>query len=339
MNAKWTAEQIPDQQGRTAIVTGANSGLGFIVARELARAGARVIVASRDGDRGARAMGVIKAAHPEAIVEVAQLDLASLASVRAFATQFLAGGNRLDLLVNNAGIMAAPHRRTADGFELQFGTNHLGHFALTGLLMPAFNQRLGTRVATMSSNLHKGGQIRFDDLQGEQHYSRWGAYGQSKLANLLFALELDRRLAAAGLPMISVAAHPGYSATNLQLSGPPIQERIVMSLANRLFAQSAEIGALPIIYAATYPDVAGGSYVGPDGPRESRGYPTLVQPSERAKDPAAARRLWEVSEKLTSVKYELLEPGRPEAYGEDYELRSLSRPSRIRSSPNSNSFA
>jgi NAD(P)-dependent dehydrogenase (short-subunit alcohol dehydrogenase family) len=308
MTAKWTADQIPDQRGRTAIVTGANSGLGFIVARELARAGARVIVASRDAGKGAQAIGAIKSAHPAANVEVGQLDLASLASVRAFATQFHAGHNQLDLLINNAGIMAAPHRRTADGFELQLGTNHLGHFALTGLLMPAFNQRLGTRVATMSSNLHKGGQIHFDDLQGEQHYSRWGAYGQSKLANLLFALELDRRLKEAGLPMISVAAHPGYSSTNLQLSGPPLQERIVMRLANRLFAQPAEIGALPMLYAATHPDLPGGSYVGPDGPRESRGYPVLVQPSDRAKDAAAAKRLWEVSEKLTGVRYELLKP-------------------------------
>jgi len=308
MNAKWTADQIPDQHGRTAIVTGANSGLGLVAARELARAGARVILAIRDPERGARAMGVIKAAHPAANLELAQLDLASLASIRAFATQFLAGQNRIDLLVNNAGIMAAPYGRTADGFERQFGTNHLGHFALTGLLMPAFNQRPGTRVATMSSNLHKGGQIDFEDLQGEQHYSRWGAYGQSKLANLLFAFELDRRLAAAGLPMISVAAHPGYSSTNLQLSGPPLQERIVMRLANRLFAQSAEIGALPILYAATYPDLPGGSYVGPDGPREGRGYPTLVQPSEKAKDAAVAKRLWEVSEKLTGVKYALLKP-------------------------------
>jgi NAD(P)-dependent dehydrogenase (short-subunit alcohol dehydrogenase family) len=308
MNAKWTADQIPDQRGRTAIVTGANSGLGLVDARELARAGAHVIIASRDAGRGARAVGIIKAAHPAANVEFARLDLASLASVRTFATQFLAGPNRLDVLINNAGIMAAPRRRTADGFELQFGTNHLGHFALTGLLMPAFNQRLGTRVVTVSSNLHKGGQIGFADLQGEQHYSRWGAYGQSKLANLLFALELDRRLAAAGLPMISVAAHPGYSSTNLQLSGPPLQERIVMRLVNRLVAQSAEMGALPTLYAATYPDLPGGSYVGPDGPREMRGYPKLAQPSDDAKDEAVARRLWEVSEKLTGVKYALLEP-------------------------------
>jgi NAD(P)-dependent dehydrogenase (short-subunit alcohol dehydrogenase family) len=203
--------------------------------------------------------------------------------------------------------MAAPRSRTADGFELQLGTNHLGHFALTGLLMPAFNQRVGTRVVTVSSNNHKAGQMRLDDLQGEQHYSRWGAYAQSKLANLLFMLELDRRLKAAGLPMISVAAHPGYSATNLQLSGPPLQERIFLRIANRLIAQSAEIGALPILFAATYPDLAGGSYVGPDGPGEMRGYPTLVQPSDRAKDAELADRLWQISERLTGVRYEPLD--------------------------------
>src|SRR5205807_1083184 len=176
VNTRWTAEQIPNQQGRTAIVTGANSGLGFIVARELAGAGAHVIIASRDAGRGAGAMGLIKAAHPAANIEVGQLDLANLGSVRAFAQHFLAGHDRLDLLVNNAGIMAAPRGRTPDGFELQFGTNHLGHFALTGLLMPAFNQRVGTRVVTVSSNNHKAGEMRLDDLQGEQHYSRWGAY-------------------------------------------------------------------------------------------------------------------------------------------------------------------
>jgi NAD(P)-dependent dehydrogenase (short-subunit alcohol dehydrogenase family) len=179
MNAKWTAEQIPDQQGRTAIVTGANSGLGLVVARELAGAGAHVIIASRDTGKAATALGLIRAAHPAANVEVGQLDLANLGSVRAFAQHFLVGHDRLDLLVNNAGIMAAPRSRTADGFELQFGTNHLGHFALTGLLMPAFNQRVGTRVVTVSSNNHKAGQMRLDDLQGEQHYSRWGAYAQT----------------------------------------------------------------------------------------------------------------------------------------------------------------
>lgn len=307
MTSRWTAEQTPRQRGRTAIVTGANSGLGLIVARELARAGARVILTSRDSNRGARAIETIKAAHPAANVEVAHLDLADLASVRAFAKGFLAGREQLDLLVNNAGIMAAPRALTADGFELQFGTNHLGHFALTGLLMPAFKQRPETRVVTVSSNNHKGGRMRLDDLQGERRYSRWGAYAQSKLANLLFMYELDRRLRAAGLPMVSAAAHPGYSATNLQLSGPPFQERIFLGLANRFFAQSAEIGALPILYAATFPELPGGSYVGPDGPAEMRGFPVLVQPTDRAKDVDVARRLWEASEKLTGVRYEMLE--------------------------------
>jgi NAD(P)-dependent dehydrogenase (short-subunit alcohol dehydrogenase family) len=308
MSSKWTSDQIPNQSGRTAIVTGANSGLGLIVARELAAAGARVIATSRDAGKGAKALEIIKAAHPAANVEVAQLDLADLASVRAFAQRILDSHDELDILINNAGVMAAPYARTADGYELQFGTNHLGHFALTGLVLPAFKQRVGTRVATVASNNHKAGKMRLDDLQGEKHYSRWGAYAQSKLANLLFMYELDRRLKAAGLPMISVAAHPGYSATNLQLSGPPFQERIFLSLANRFIAQSAEIGALPILYAATYPELAGGSYVGPDGPAEMRGYPTLVQPTDRAKDVATAKRLWEISEKLTRVRYELLEP-------------------------------
>jgi NAD(P)-dependent dehydrogenase (short-subunit alcohol dehydrogenase family) len=305
MNNKWTADQIPDQYGRIAIVTGANSGLGLIVARELARAEATVIVATRDIDKGTKAMEHIKSEIPTAKVEVMQLDLANLGSVHAFAAGFLSSHNRLDLLINNAGVMATPHKLTADGFELQLGTNHLGHFALTALLMPTLSEMLGARVVTVSSNSHKGGRMNFDDLQGEGHYSRWGAYAQSKLANLLFALELDRRLKAAALPVISVAAHPGYSATNLQLSRRALPERIVFQVANRLFAQSAEIGALPILYAATFPELPGGSYVGPAGPAEMRGYPTLVQPSERAKEVATARRLWQISEALTGVRYDL----------------------------------
>jgi NAD(P)-dependent dehydrogenase (short-subunit alcohol dehydrogenase family) len=304
MGTNWTAEQIPDQQGRTAIVTGANSGLGLVVARELARAGAHVIMASRNAEKNATAMGAIKRAHPSANIEVAQLDLASLASVRSFVDRILARRQQVDVLVNNAGIMAVPRQRTAEGFELQFGTNHLGHFALTGLLMPAIKDR----IVTVSSNNHKRGEIHFDDLQGQRNYSRWGAYAQSKLANLLFELELDRRLKAAKLPMISVAAHPGYSATNLQLGAVPSPLRFTARIANALFAQSAEMGALPLLYAATYPGLPGGSYVGPDGPGEMRGYPRLVQPSDRAMDATAAKRLWEVSEKLTGVKYEGLEP-------------------------------
>jgi NAD(P)-dependent dehydrogenase (short-subunit alcohol dehydrogenase family) len=300
---RWTSRDIPDQQGRTAIVTGANSGLGQIVARELARAGAEVVIAIRDTGKAQAAEAAIRSLAPSARLEVARLDLADLSSVRAFSERFLANHDRLDLLVNNAGLMAAPYRRTADGFELQFGTNHLGHFALTGLLLPALRDRVGARVVTVSSGAHWTGRISFDDLQGERRYSRWGAYSQSKLANLLFALELDRRLRSAGRPLISVAAHPGYAATNLQLSAPPLYERLAMRVANRLVAQSAEMGALPILYAAVAPDLAAGSYVGPDGRGERRGYPTLVKPSQDAQDAPTARRLWEVSENLTGVPY------------------------------------
>jgi NAD(P)-dependent dehydrogenase (short-subunit alcohol dehydrogenase family) len=304
----WTAEEIPDLQDRTAIVTGGNSGLGRIVARELARRGANVIIASRDNAKGVEAEKAIKAAFPSSTVEAAQLDLANLSSIRSFADRIRAGNENIDLLINNAGVMAAPYRKTADGFELQFGTNHLGHFALTGLLLPLMYGQPDSRVVTVASNNHKGGRMHFDDLQGEHRYSRWGAYAQSKLANLLFAFELDRRLKAGGSRMISVAAHPGYSATNLQLSGPPPHERLAMRVSNRLFAQSAEIGALPILYAATAPGVTGGSYAGPDGPGEMRGHPVLVKAIKRAYDEEDARRLWDVSERLTGVVYDFKVP-------------------------------
>jgi NAD(P)-dependent dehydrogenase (short-subunit alcohol dehydrogenase family) len=308
MTRQWTAAEIPDQSGRTAIVTGGNSGLGRIVARELARRGARVVIASRDNAKSAEAARAIGATLPSSTVEAAQLDLADLSSVRTFADGIRAGNDHIDLLINNAGVMAAPYRRTVDGFELQFGTNHLGHFALTGLLLPLLHDRPNARVVTVSSNNHKGGRMQFDDLQGERHYSRWGAYGQSKLANLLFAFELDRRLKASGWKVISVAAHPGYSATNLQLSGPLLRERLGMRISNRLFAQSAEMGALPLLYAATAPDLEGGSYVGPDGRGEMRGHPVLVRASDRAHDEEAARRLWDISEQLTNVKYAVRGP-------------------------------
>ncbi len=312
MTEKWTAEEIPDQHGRTAIVTGANSGLGRVVARELARHGARVIVAGRDSAKGAEAAKAITAAFPSSTVEAERLDLADLSSIRAFADRIRAGHDHVDLLINNAGVMAAPYQRTADGFELQFGTNHLGHFALTGLLLPLLHELPDARVVTVSSINHRGGNIAFDDLQGERHYSRWGAYAQSKLANLLFAFELNRRLKSAGWGLLSVAAHPGYSATNLQLSGPLPHERLVMRLSNRLFAQSAKVGALPLLYAATASDMPGGSYVGPDGLGEVRGYPVLVQATERAYDAEDARRLWDISERLTGVTYDFRPPaGRP----------------------------
>jgi NAD(P)-dependent dehydrogenase (short-subunit alcohol dehydrogenase family) len=306
---KWTAGDIPDQSGRLAVVTGANSGLGLATARELARAGARVVVACRDTTRGEAALEEIRAATPGAEVELGALDLADLSSVRAFAESFRGEHDGLDLLINNAGVMApSPRRTTADGFELQFGTNHLGHFALTALLIGTMEGRDGTRVVTVSSGAHHMGEIDFDDPNFEKrHYKRWRAYGQSKLANLLFALELDRRLRAAGSAIRSLGAHPGYAATNLQSAAPPVLDRMVMMVTNRVLAQSADMGALPILYAATYPEVEGGTYIGPDGMAEQRGYPTRARLSRGARDTEVAARLWEVSEQLTGVKFEFRE--------------------------------
>jgi NAD(P)-dependent dehydrogenase (short-subunit alcohol dehydrogenase family) len=289
---RWTAADIPDQSGRTVVVTGANSGIGAIAARELARAGARVVLACRDTAKGAAA-----AAGMPGEVEVRRLDLADLASVREFA-----GGvdGEVAVLVNNAGVMAVPKRSTADGFEMQIGTNHLGHFALTGLLL----DRITDRVVTVASGVHNLGRIRLDDLNWERgRYRRWRAYGQSKLANLLFTYELQRRLAAAGSPVRAVAAHPGYAATNLQSHTESFRDR-VMRLGNRIMAQSGEMGALPTLYAATVPDLPGGSYVGPDGLFEQRGHPKLVGSSAASKDLDTARRLWELSEELTGIGFE-----------------------------------
>jgi len=297
----WEAGDIPDQSGRTAIVTGANSGLGLVTARELARHGARVVLACRNLDKGRAALAEVGRAASDAEPELEELDLASLSSVRSFAERYMAGHDGFDLLINNAGVMAPPRRRTADGFELQFGTNHLGHFALTGLLLPVMQGRPGARVVTLSSTAHKTGRIAFDNLNGDRRYFRWRAYGQSKLANLLFALELDRRLRASGSEVISVAAHPGYAATNLQSAAAPLVDRLVMKVGNAVIAQSDEMGALPTLYAATQPGVDGGMYIGPDGPGEQRGHPKVVRPNRAARDEATARRLWEVSEELTGV--------------------------------------
>jgi len=305
MSEKWTAEQIPDQTGRTAVVTGANSGLGLVVARELARAGADVVVACRDTGKGEAAADSIRGDVPGASVSVEELDLASLASVRAFAERFATEHDGLDLLINNAGVMAPPQRQTADGFELQFGTNHLGHFALTGLLLDSLEGREDARVVTVSSGAHKIGRIHFDDLQGERSYRRWRAYSQSKLANVLFALELDRRLRASGAGPSSLAAHPGYAATNLQSAAAPAFDRAIMVLTNRLLAQSAEMGALPLLYAATRPNLDGGLFIGPDGFEEQRGYPKVTRPVRAGRDEETAKRLWSVSEELTGVDYEL----------------------------------
>ena len=305
MSAKWTADQIPDQRGRIAIVTGANSGLGLVTARELARSGAHVVLACRNTAKGDAAAREIAATAPDARVDVSALDLGSLDSVRAFAERFRASHGGLDLLINNAGVMAPPRQTTVDGFELQFGTNHLGHFALTAHLLGLMQGGADPRVVTLSSNAHRYGRIGFDDLQSERRYRRWRAYGQSKLANLLFASELERRLRAAGSAVRSYAVHPGYAATNLQTTGPQRLDQALMRLTNRLVAQSAEMGALPTLYAATYPGLPGGSFIGPDGLAQQRGHPKLVTPSRAARDQEVARRLWTRSEELTGVRIEV----------------------------------
>ena len=309
----WTAADIPDLAGRTAVVTGANSGLGFHTAGQLALHGAQVVLACRDTGKGADAARRIRARAPRAALEVVALDLADLASVRRFAQEYRAGHSGLDILVNNAGVMAIPQRRTADGFEMQFGTNHLGHFALTGLLLPALLARPGARVVNVSSSVALIGRINFDDLQGERRYNPWIAYAQSKLASLLFTFELNRRAHAQGLDLIAVAAHPGYASTNLQgvaprMTGNGLQARL-NALGNALIAQPAGRGALPSLYAATTPDVHGGDYFGPDGFLGIRGYPTRAKAPRQAHDEGAARRLWEVSEELTGVRYDALDGG------------------------------
>ncbi len=297
MTSNWTAENIPDLTGKVAIVTGANSGIGYEAAQALACHAATVILACRNKAKGAAAIQQIERECPKARAELMPLDLSDLAAIHRFADEFAAHYDRLDMLINNAGIMMTPFGKTADGFELQFGTNHLGHFALTGLLLDPILHTRQARVITISSSGHRWGQIDFNNLNAEKGYDRGKAYSQSKLANLLFTYELQRRFQDAGVDAIAVAAHPGWTATNLA-----VHWRMVRALTP-FIGQKPPMGALPTLYAATAPDVQGGDYYGPRGWQEIRGYPTKVRSTDRSHDMAVAARLWTISEELTGVRY------------------------------------
>ena len=306
---QWTTNDIPNQSGKVAVVTGGNSGIGYEAALALAGKGAHVILAVRSAEKGQAAVTAIQRAHPGAAAEAMALDLSNLGSVQRFANTFLQRFEKLPLLIDNAGVMALPYTRTADGFEMQFGTNHLGHFALTGLLMPAILAAPSARVVVVSSGLHTSGNIDFGNLDGKQSYRPWIAYSQSKLANLLFAYELQRRFSAAGAGAIAAGCHPGWAATNLQAAGPRMSgsrfSEQLMEVANRLLAQSAAMGALPTLYAATAPDVNGCDYIGPTQMLGMRGAPGKIKSSARSYDPTLAAQLWQVSEQLTGVHYDL----------------------------------
>jgi NAD(P)-dependent dehydrogenase (short-subunit alcohol dehydrogenase family) len=303
MTEKWTAEEVPEQRGRVAVVTGANTGLGFETAKVLAARGASVVVAVRDVEKGKQAAARIADDVPGADIAVQHLDLANLRSIRTAAEELRTSHPKIDLLINNAGVMYTPKTKTMDGFELQFGTNHLGHFALTGLLLQAMAPVPGSRVVTVSSVGHRiRARINFADLHAEASYDRVAAYGQSKLANLLFTYELQRRLSAGDAETISLAAHPGVADTEL-IRNSPAWLRGVVSTLRPLITQPAEAGALPILRAATDPAVQGGQYYGPDGFREAKGHPKVVESSRQSHDQATQRRLWNVSEELTGVTF------------------------------------
>lgn len=306
MNQAWTSAQMPSQTGKVILVTGANGGIGYQAALEFARHGAQVWLGCRDRDKGQHALQRLKQAVPEATVYLAEVDLSSLDSVRSFASQLLLKTTVVDVLVNNAGVMALPQREvTADGFERQFATNHLGHFALTGLLLPALKAAPMARVVTVASLAHRNGVMAWDDLQEEKGYEGWKAYNQSKLANILFARELDKRARKHGMALLSLPVHPGISRTNIFKNGPgtgSLKARMLALLAP-VVTQNDAMGALPTEYAATAAGVTGGQYIGPSGFKEFKGHPTVVQPRPHALDQAAGERLWTVSEELTGVRY------------------------------------
>ncbi len=298
----WTESDIPDQSGRVAVVTGANSGLGLETAASLAAKGAGVVMASRNPDRLADAVAEVRRRHSAALVEPVITDLASLDSIRTATDKICEAHPKIDLLINNAGVMAIPRAETVDGFEMQFGTNHLGHFAFTGLLLGAIRDTPGSRIVAVTSDARRIGRIDFKDLHGRDHYGRWKAYGQSKLANLIFAEELDRRLRAASCETIAVAAHPGYAATNLQ-TGTNWFQNTYYTLGNVLIAQPAAAGAWPQLFAATMPDVPGGGFYGPGNLLGLRGHPRRLSVEARALNPKVATRLWEISEESTGVSF------------------------------------
>jgi NAD(P)-dependent dehydrogenase (short-subunit alcohol dehydrogenase family) len=304
--SKWTADQIPSQAGRRALVTGANSGIGYQAALQLGRHGTHVLLGCRNLAKGRAALDRLRREAPASSAELAELDMASMASIRRFAAEFAARGIGLDLLINNAGVMALPQRElTEDGFERQFGTNHLGHFALTGLLMPQLLAAPSPRVVTVASIAHRRGKIEFDNLQGERTYSPRDAYNRSKLANLMFALELDRRARAAGSKLLSIPVHPGVARTSIIDNGmrPSGLKAIMIGIVSSVVMQSDEAGALPTLYAATSPDAKGGEYIGPDGFMAIKGSPVVEQPRAQALDEAVAKRLWTASEELTGIIY------------------------------------
>ena len=313
MADSWTAATMPDQSDRTVVVTGANSGLGYEATAAFAQKGATVVMACRSLERGEQAANEIREAIDQtgAVLNVRRCDLADLESVASFAEGVREAYDQLHVLCNNAGVMAIPRAETEDGFEMQLGVNHLGHFALTGQLLGLLARTAGeTRVVSHSSGAHTAGEMNFEDLHREESYDKWGAYGQSKLANLLFAYELQRRLDDAGITeTASVACHPGYAATNLQYRGPEQSgsrlRYAMMKVANTVVAQSAEQGALPLLYAATAPDVQGGEYYGPGGLMSMRGAPEQQESNEASHDEADARRLWSRSEELTGVEYDI----------------------------------
>jgi NAD(P)-dependent dehydrogenase (short-subunit alcohol dehydrogenase family) len=303
---KFTTEQIPSQAGRIALITGANSGIGYQAALELARHGAHVLLGCRNAAKGQAALERLHRESPGASAEVVSLDMASLASIRAFAEAFAARKVPLDLLINNAGVMALPKREvTEDGFERQFGTNHLGHFALTGLLMPQLLAAPAPRVVTVASLAHRNGKIDFNNLQSEKKYTPWGAYGESKLANILFARELDARAKAVGSKLVSIPVHPGVSVTNIVENGPGAKgpKMLALKLLGPVLMQPDTAGALPTLYAAVSPEAKGGEYIGPDGFMEFKGSPVVVKPRANGLDAAVGKRLWTASEEATGVVY------------------------------------